>query len=878
MKKLKSHLSGQQVKLGLSSTLFALMVFMLLLLAARQLAWLEPLELTAYDWMTRQQPDIGLDERLLVVEITEADIRAQERWPLSDGILATAMRKLNQYQPAVIGLDNYRDFPQQPGHEELIEQLQQPNVIVIRKLGQDSTPAIPAPKYVAPEQIGFNDLVVDRDGVVRRSLLFASFDEQIFPAFSLILLTHYLEQQHTILPGNTSTNPQQFELGQAVMLPLQKTSGAYQNVDARGYQILLRYRTGKKVARHVTLAEVLADKVDPDWIKNKIVIIGTTAYSIKDGFSTPFSTIDDKVHMPGVYIHAQIISQILTAATGDFANATHYEHKTELLQLLGHKLLFNFWSDKLELFWIILWAILGAGIAWRIHQPLKLGLVLALGMTILLLSSLWWFIYGYWVPVATPMLAFLIAGITVLSAQLVYDALYDSLTGLPNRTFLVNKFKRIQNYYCRLFNYRLARNKNQIVVAILLWDIDRFKILNVVLGHNLADLLLIQLSYRIQHLMQNEEIKRNQYFLSRVGGNEFALMLKLPRHVLMVRHMAETIQKAIQQPFMLEKQEVFVTTSMGIALSHLGEHRDLLRDAYAAMYRAKLSHARLEIFQSSMEFNAIAKFELERDLRQAIVEYKEFPQQRAEIFPVYYQPLIDLATGEIIGFEALLRWQHPQRGLVPPGVFIPVAEDTGLILTLGEWVLEEACRQAYAWQQAYPLYADIIISVNLSAKQFVQVNLIDNIQKILNNSKLSAACLKLEITESVVMDDFKLSIAMLSLLKNLGIKLGIDDFGTGYSSLSYLTQMPADTLKIDKSFVMSMQSPADLIIVETIITLAHSLNMNIIAEGIEEIAHALELRQLGCEYGQGYYFAKPLPWPQAEQLLAESHHFRFFDN
>lgn len=866
-------------RLGLGSMLFTVSIFMLALLGARQMGLLEPLELVAYDWMMRQQPDMGIDSRLLVVEITEDDIHQQRHWPLSDQIIADTIKNLLKHEPAVIGLDNYRDFPQHPGHDDLVKQLTQPNVIVIRKLGQDSTPAIPAPDYVPKEQIGFNDLVVDRDGIVRRNLLFASFDDAIYPSFALQIFSHYLQHHYQILPTNKSDNPSQFEMGKAVMLPLTPTSGAYQDVDARGYQILLRYRTGKKVARHVTLAEVLAGNVKPEWIKNKIILIGTTADSIKDGFVTPFSVIDDNIHMPGIYIHAQIVSHIITAALGYSKVEPAYEANLHLSQIMGYQPLFSFWHDNVEIAWIIFWAILGGILTWWVQQPFKLAIIFIFSSFILIGMSFILFIQGLWIPVSTPMLAFLISGISVISSRLVYDALYDSLTGLPNRAFLVSKFNRLQNYYCKLYTYRLINNEKKLTSAVILWDIDRFKILNIVLGHRLGDMLLVALTQRITSLLEEQQIKRSRYTFSRVGGNEFGLLLKLPPHDLEVRRIAETIQKATQQPFLVEKQEVFITASIGIAFGRISEKRDLLRDAYAAMYRAKTSpNVRIEVFKSAMETSAVAKFELERDLRQAVMQHKENIAQHKEneiIFPVYYQPLIDLKTGEISGFEALLRWNHDGRGIVPPGIFIPIAEETGLILSLGEWVLTEACRQVHEWQQKYPNYKDIMIGVNLSAKQFSQPNLIDCIQSTLNTIGLPASCLKLEITESVIMDDFKISAAMMTMLKNIGIKLSIDDFGTGYSSLAYLTQMPTDTLKVDKSFVIGMGTrEVDMVIVETIIALAHSLDMNVIAEGIEELEHVLKLRGLDCEYGQGYYFSKPLPKEQAEKLLADNQEFK----
>ncbi|PSB14150.1 diguanylate cyclase, partial [filamentous cyanobacterium Phorm 46] len=315
-------------------------------------------------------------------------------------------------------------------------------------------------------------------------------------------------------------------------------------------------------------------------------------------------------------------------------------------------------------------------------------------------------------------------------------------------------------------------------------------------------------------------------------------------------------------------REVFVTASIGIAVGgeptapsrEQPEH--LLRDAHTAMYRAKaLGTGRYQVFNASMHDLALERLQLETDLRMAV--------KRRE-FLLHYQPFVSLTSGKIIGFEALVRWQHPQRGLISPVKFIPVAEETGAIVPLGEWVLEEACRQLRLWEGMFDFDRPLIMSVNLSGKQFAQPDLVDRIQAILGATGLNAESLKLEITESVVMDDVESAIAVLKQMKALNVKLGIDDFGTGYSSLSYLSRFPTDTLKVDKSFVglMELGEGENVAIVRTIVALAHALGMDVIAEGVETAAQLARLRAIGCEYGQGYFFAKPLPSDEATALMA----------
>jgi diguanylate cyclase (GGDEF)-like protein/PAS domain S-box-containing protein len=431
--------------------------------------------------------------------------------------------------------------------------------------------------------------------------------------------------------------------------------------------------------------------------------------------------------------------------------------------------------------------------------------------------------------------------------RLAHQAFHDPLTGLPNRTLLLD----------RLRHARARSRWRKGAVAVLFLDLDNFKVINDSLGHEAGDRLLVAVAARLRGCVRPTDT------LARLGGDEFTILLENLSDVGEATRVAERITEGLRAPFTVGRREVFVTASIGVVLQapEGGRSPNLLRDADIAMYRAKAAgKAGYAVFDRSMSAAALRRLELEAELRHAI--------ERDE-FRVYYQPQVALATGEIAGFEVLTRWQHPERGLIPPSEFIPLAEETGLILHLDQWVLERACSQARLWQARYPGAPPPVISVNLSARQFRQPDLVAKITGVLHRYELEPARLQLELTEGVVMEDAPATIAALHALKELEVQLAIDDFGTGYSSLSYLRRFPVDTLKIDRSFVAGLgHSPADTAIVRTVVTLGHTLGLRLIAEGVETAAQAAQLRELGCELGQGYHFAEPLTGEEADLLLA----------
>jgi len=433
--------------------------------------------------------------------------------------------------------------------------------------------------------------------------------------------------------------------------------------------------------------------------------------------------------------------------------------------------------------------------------------------------------------------------------QLFHDAFHDTLTQIPNRGLFHDLLARAVG--------RLRRHDDYLF-AVLFLDLDRFKLLNESLGHSMGDQLLVAVARRLERLVRPGDT------VARLGGDEFTILLDGIKSPGDATRVAERVQREISRPFTLGGQEVFTTVSIGIALSSTGyEHPDhLLRDADLAMYRAKsLGKARCEVFDRQMHARAAAQLELETDLRRAL--------DRGE-FLVHYQPIVSLESGRVEGFEALARWQHPIRGLVLPGEFIPTAEETGLIIPLGRWVLGEACRTLRDLCEGRPgTEPQLSVSVNLSPRQFRHPNLVDEVRQALEETGLPARCLRLEITESTVMENAEPSMAMLAQLRALGVQLYLDDFGTGYSSLSYLPRFPIDTLKIDRSFVSGMVPGGENAeIVGAIVTLARNLGMGVIAEGVETAEQLAMLRGLRCGHVQGYYVSRPVAAESVRALLA----------
>ena len=430
-------------------------------------------------------------------------------------------------------------------------------------------------------------------------------------------------------------------------------------------------------------------------------------------------------------------------------------------------------------------------------------------------------------------------------AELAAQAFYDPLTKLPNRALFLDRLERMLT--------RLKRRKGS--VAVLFLDLDNFKLINDSLGHELGDQLLVAAARRLQGAARDEDT------VARFGGDEFAIAAGDIAQVSDATRIAARVAEQLAAPFALDGQEVYVSSSVGIALNRSEHDRpeSLMRDADTAMYKAKFNgKSRFELFNQDMQNETTERLRLETDLRRAV--------ERGEL-QIHYQPVVEMQSRQIVEVEALLRWEHPRRGFISPAEFIPVAEESGLIGPIGRWVLVQACRQERAWRDEFGPKAPAKVSVNLSARQF-SPGLVAEIQQVLQEAGLGPEGLKLELTEGILMRSEASTFAILFELKELRIDLVLDDFGVGYSSLAYLKRFPFSSLKIDRSFVQRVgRDPEDAAIIRAIITIAKALHMNIVGEGIETVDQYEQLLALGCDRGQGYYFARPMPAHAVGELL-----------
>ncbi|OKH20807.1 diguanylate cyclase [Hydrococcus rivularis NIES-593] len=816
----------------ISSALLASLSIAGLVIGIRQAGILQRTELVAFDAMMQLSPPLPPDPRLLVVGITEDDLRSQNRRPLSDRIIARLLSALQKERPKAIGLDIYRDISYPPGHEKLLEELKANNVIVVTKLEDGDGQRISSPPGVSRDRVGFSNFVLDSDNVLRRNLMYAESNQEKFYSFALQLSLNYLKDGHL----SFRATPEALQIGKTSLPRLRENSGGYQMpaAEVSGWQILLKYRSAKQAVRQVTLTDVLNNKVDPTWIENKVVLVGTVAPSGKNQFATPYSTgARNNNFMPGVVIHAQMVSQILAT-------------------VLDNQRQFWFWAQWGEWLWIWLWSLVGGLLGLRLHHPLHLGAAVAISTGGLWVIGYLAFVQSGWIPVVPPAIAAIAASASVLAYQLFYSNSRDALTGLHNRRAFLQQLQQIN---------RQKRYQNA-TIAILFLDLDRFKRINDGLGREAGDWLLRNTAKRLQKQLDG---KGQQ--LARVGGDEFAIYLSAIDDEHEATQLADRLQKELTHPFQWQGQDIYTTVSIGIAYNRTGSDFDaeeLLREADIAMYQAKeLGQARHQIFAAGMRAQAETRWQLETEMRRALARRE---------FQLYYQPIVSLKTLKISGFEALIRWQSPQRGFVSPGLFVPVAEESGLIIPIGQWILREACLQMNCWREQFPQHSSLIMSVNLSRRQFSQVDLVEQIETILADVPIDRDCLKLEITESLMMNDFEEGLALLGRLKALGLRLSLDDFGTGYSSLSNLHTFPIDTLKIDRSFVNRLNEEREshkyAQIVRTIVMLGHNLELDVIAEGIETAHQVRALQSLNCEYGQGYFFSKPLSKEAATKLLA----------
>jgi diguanylate cyclase (GGDEF)-like protein/PAS domain S-box-containing protein len=431
--------------------------------------------------------------------------------------------------------------------------------------------------------------------------------------------------------------------------------------------------------------------------------------------------------------------------------------------------------------------------------------------------------------------------------QLRYQALHDLLTDLPNRRLFVDRLQQA---------LRRTSRQPERQVAVLFMDLYNFKVLNDSVGHETGDKLLVAVAKRLRGLMRPEDT------FARFGGDEYTVLIEDIEDPADAMRVADRIVEGFRKPFVLDGQEFFAAASIGIAYGSdsTTSPEEVLGNADAAMYRAKEGGALgYEVFDESMHVQALERLELENDLRRAL---------EAQEFVVHYQPIVDLRSGEVQGVEALVRWNHPDRGLLNPEEFVPVAEEIGLIVSMGDVVLEEACRWAVRWQEEHPSLSSLLMNVNLSARQLQRPDLITTVEGVLQRTGLDPTCLTLDVTETVYVKVLEGNTAALNELRQLGVKISIDDFGVGYSSLAYLKRLPADILKLDKSFVEGLgEDLEDTAIIQMVIGLARTLGIEVIAEGVNGEAVTI-LKEMGCNLAQGFFFSEPLPPEEVPRLLA----------
>jgi diguanylate cyclase (GGDEF)-like protein/PAS domain S-box-containing protein len=434
-----------------------------------------------------------------------------------------------------------------------------------------------------------------------------------------------------------------------------------------------------------------------------------------------------------------------------------------------------------------------------------------------------------------------------LEEQLAYRAYHDVLTGLPNRALFLD----------RLQNALAGRRRREDQLAVLFVDLDNFKVVNDSLGHEVGDGLLVEVAGRLETSLRPADM------LARLGGDEFAVMLTNVSGIRDALVVVARILKRLEAPVSLQGEEVTVTASIGVALSTSADPSpaDLMREADAAMYRTKRGgKAGYSVFDPSLHAEAVRRLELESHLRRGL---------EGDEFALHYQPIVNLSSGDVWGMEALIRWEHPDRGLVSPSEFVPLAEETGLIIPMGRWVLREACRQARAWDREDADPPHPVMLANLSANQLHGVDVVQSVEQMLAGTGLDVCRLALDVTETALLQAEGERGGVLARLREMGVRISIDDFGTGYSSLAYLKNLPADILKIDKSFVGGLgENAEDTAIVRMVVDLAHTLGMEVIAEGVERADQLTQLVEMGCDMAQGYFFARPLPPEEASRWLA----------
>lgn len=815
-----------------------------MLLVAWHLAWFQAWELSAYDRVLRSRPALPADPRILIVGVTEQDIQDLQ-WPLPDAAIAQAIEALLAQGASVVGVDLYRDHPVPPGSAALQLVFQDPRVIAIQEISSRGGQGIPAPPGIPAERVGMSDLVTDPDGVLRRALLYLlTADGQLAETLPLRLARYYLRPDRIEVQA-TADDPNAFTFGAARFAPLPPRGGGYADIDSGGFQVMLNYRPGNRPADQVSLGQLLAGQVPAEQLRGKAVLLGTVARSLRDFHLTPYSDRKQEVQFfAGVDVHAHLLSFLLSAATHDAKPPA-----------FGYPGVIRTAPAAVDVGWLLGWMLVAALLAWRIRQPWWSLLALVGGPALPIATASGLLYLDCWLPQASAALGYFLVYLAFIGLRLSYAYWTDSVTGLPNRNAL----------HLHLAPARRVTGSERALLVVHVGRYDAVR--GLYTEQTAADLMSEMAALLRRQQWRAADGRPIDGRVFRVGAADFAVLLD-GNAGAPTSNAFETLCRELEQPLSVSGHALYAGACSGLSQETAGDIRPLLDEAYAAMHEARvLGHSGVQLYSEQARRQRLTRLRLEQALRHALRDVEQGNGGRR--FPVYYQPLVTLATGRVAGFEALIRWIGDDDRLISPAEFIPVAEQSDVIIGLGDWVLRQACDQLIAWQQT-PGNADLFISVNVASRQLADGDrLVAKVRRLLDDTGLNPATLKLEITESAGLGDMQRARATLDKLHGLGVRLSADDFGTGYSSLSYLTELPFDTLKIDQCFVRPLDSSkVNREVIQAALSLAQRLGIETVAEGIEREEHAATLRQWQADLGQGYLFGRPMPADQAQAMLA----------
>ncbi len=806
-------------------TIFAMIVIIPMVC----LGFLQTIEFCAYNSFTNWRGDRPWDERVIVIAIDDQTLSKIGGFPWTRNLYVQLIQKLEQTEASIVGFDilwSESTRADQLADQQLAAAISRYQKVVLAmawdKSGQPLLPI--ASINNAGVAVGHILQREDVDGVVRQ----VDLQIQNIPTLAVSILQAYdlITASNTLLP----------ELNQT---------------------LTINWTKRVKDIPQVSFSDVIDGKIPASTFRNKIVLVGVTASGV-GGLRTPF---DRNPPASAVHLHAMVLQNLLQKSSFVAAKSI------------------DIWSV----------ALLGSLFIGFIlpRRNLWTGSVSAL-----IISGLWLIIAfiafnaNYLIEIAVPILMFLLTGfaialqerwqiqrsLKIADSQLQYESTHDHLTGLYNRALIETCLHNLLHPQDLISQSGAHQN----FLAIFWINLDRFKTINDTFGHPVGNLLLVAVS---QCLCNSTPTNAS---IARFGGAEFVVLLENISDQQEAIAIADHIQTKLQNPFMINDHEIEIEANIGIKFHQINSLDELdspemisaemlLRDADTAMFYArKLGNSCNKVFDISMRERVFKRLKLEKDLRKAVALCQDPSNQDDQEFLIYYQPILSLSDMEIVGLEALIRWNHPERGLISPVQFIPLAEETGLIIPIGDWIMRNACLQVRSWQQRFPKAKDITISVNLSPKQLVQNDVLEKCLNILRQTQLSPEYLKIELTESSIMESPDFAVSILNQMRQAGIKIYIDDFGTGYSSLAYLHEFPFDGLKIDRSFVNNIHKNSNgMEILQAIIALAHSVKAHIVAEGIENLAQLNYLQDLLSEEGdgQGFFLFRPLDAATIEAIF-----------